>query len=283
MKTKKKKNGITRNQDASCPVRNAEKCSLIKPHSFKAGRNSEMLSITRRKKNLQLLTDLCLVLPWTLSLISFQAQWLAGFSWSCLLWGGGTIISLILSTFIFSSVSIEFLAVGILSAPILVHLLSVRLKPLKCVASRFLTVFLEACSSESFYLRNVPSIQEIHDLKGQNESAESACHSVGWQTPVCWGAAVPNFSLPMGPVWPCHVDGTIAVWSLPPKGLAWFTDAKMAKGTAVRADWKINASRMYSCHRPWETTLKDLPKPPQQRDATLLENSHSWFPNNGDI
>ena len=63
MKTKKKKNGITRNQDASCPVRNAEKCSLIKPHSFKAGRNSEMLSITRREKNLQLLTDLCLVLP----------------------------------------------------------------------------------------------------------------------------------------------------------------------------------------------------------------------------
>lgn len=176
----------------------------------KAGRNSEMLSITRRKKNLQLLTDLCLVLPWTLSLISFQAQWLAGFSWPCLLGGGGTMVSLILSTFIFSSVSMEFLAVGILLVPILVHLLSIRLKPLKCVASRFLIVFLEACSSESFYLRNVPSVQEIHDLKGQNESAESACHSVGWQTLICWGAAVPNFSLTMGPLWPCHVDGTIA-------------------------------------------------------------------------
>lgn len=147
---KAKKNGITRNQDARCPVRNAEKCSLIKPHSSKAGRNSEMLSITRRKKNLQLLTDLCLVLPWTLSLISFQAQWLAGFSWPCLLGGGGTILSLILSTFIFSSVSMEFLAVGILLLPILVHLLSIRLKPLKCVASRFLIVFLEACSLKVF-------------------------------------------------------------------------------------------------------------------------------------
>ena len=40
------------------------------------------------------------------------------------------------------------------------------------------------------------------------------------------------------------------VRSLPPKGFAWFTDTKMAKGAAVRANWKINASRMDSCHRP---------------------------------
>ena len=53
-------------------------------------------------------------------------------------------ISLFLSTFIYSLVSVQHLAVGILSAPILVHLLDVRLKPLKCAASWFLIAFLEA-------------------------------------------------------------------------------------------------------------------------------------------
>lgn len=92
--------------------------------------------------------------------------------------------SLFLRTFGYSSVSMRFLAVGTLPAPTLVHLLSVRLKPLKCAASEFLIVFLEACSSESFLPQErVPFIQETHYFKkkkggGRNESTESACHSV---------------------------------------------------------------------------------------------------------
>lgn len=44
-------------------------------------------------------------------------------------------VSLFLSTFVDHSVSTQSLVVGIQSTPTLVHLLGVRLKPLKCAAS----------------------------------------------------------------------------------------------------------------------------------------------------
>lgn len=141
------KKRIPRNQDASCLVRNAgaQLEPLITHHTSRAGRNSEMLSISRGKRTHQLLTDLGFVLSWSLSpffFLSFFFSSSAGFSWQGLF--GGTMISLFLSTFIYSLVSMQHLAVGVLSGPILVHLLDVRLKPLKCAASWFLIAFLEA-------------------------------------------------------------------------------------------------------------------------------------------
>lgn len=111
------KKRITRNQDASCLVRNAEKCShsepLIKHHHSRAGRNFEMLSLTRGIKSHQLLTDSGLVLPWILSLTSLLFKLsslccLSRFLTAMPFWG--TMISLFLSTFIYSSVSAPFLA-----------------------------------------------------------------------------------------------------------------------------------------------------------------------------
>lgn len=115
-----KKERISRNQDTSCLVRKAEQCShnepLIKHQSSRAGRNSEMLSITGEKKNHQLLTDLGLVVPWTLSLFFFFPSCsavsvaLAGFSQHCGF--GGTMVSLFLGTFVGHSVSTRFSVVG---------------------------------------------------------------------------------------------------------------------------------------------------------------------------
>lgn len=180
-----------------------------------------MLSITGVKKNHQLLTDLNLLLPWTLNLIFFffscsaVSVTLAGFSEHCLL--GGTMISLFLSTFIYSSVSMQFLAVGGLSVPILVHLLTVRLKPLKCAASWFLTVFLEAWSSESF----LPQEHALHPrntlLERKGKIHQQSQHITQWagkwwyterQTAECG-------SITALPHWYCHR----VVWSLPPKSL----------------------------------------------------------------
>lgn len=75
-------------------------------------------------------------------------------------------ISLFLSTFIYSLVSMQLLAVGILSVPILVHLLCVRLKTLKYAASWFLIIFLEALQLQKLFASGTcPCIQETHYLK----------------------------------------------------------------------------------------------------------------------
>lgn len=182
---------MTRDQDASCLVRNAlvVRGPLIKRHSSRAGRNSEVLSIARGKKNHQFLTSLHFLLHCTLSLISFRAQWLAGFSWPCLLAGGvggggsgqkETLMFLIHSTCIYRSVSMEFLAVGILLAPILVPLLGVRLKPLKCPASWFLIVFLEACSSECFLPQERADHPRNTQLERKGKMNQQSPHVTQW-------------------------------------------------------------------------------------------------------
>ena len=171
----------------------------------------------------------------------------------------------------------EFLAVGISSEPILVHLLGVRLKPLKYAASWFLIVLLEACSSESFlpqegavHPRNT-RLERTKWINGVSMSLNGLANSdllrgSCAQSSDYWAI----MSLPHG----CN---HCTVWSVPPKSLTQFIDAKTVKGTAVRADWKTNASGMGGSHRPWETTLKDMPKPPQQSDETLLDASEEWW------
>lgn len=51
-----------------------------------------------------------------------------------------------------------------------------------------------------------------------------------------------------------------------PDCLTQFVDAKMAKGAAERADWKMKASGVDTRHRPWAVTLTDtLSTPAKQR------------------
>lgn len=171
----------------------------------------------------------------------------------------------------------EFLTVGILSEPILVHLLSIRLKPLKYAASWFLIVFLEAYSSESI----LPQERAVHPRNTRLERTT-------WINGVSMSlSGLANSDLLRGSCTQSSDYGAImalprgcnhcTVWSVPPRSLTQFIDTKTMKGTAVRADWNMNTSGMDSSHRPWETTVKDMPKPPQQSEAMLLDASEEWW------
>lgn len=119
------------------------------------------------------------------------------------------------STFIYSSVLVPFLAVGVLSVPVQVQLLSVRLKPPQMSCQMVPDWFSGSTHSESFFpLRNMPSIQEIQNWKERAERINRVSMSLNrmgiddllW--PNCRPTVVRTIANTLRDLWPCHIDPT---------------------------------------------------------------------------